>query len=313
MTIEEFQDVWRNDSACLSVRTSGSTGTPKAIMVEKSRMRASARMTCDFLRLRPGDVALLCLPLDYIAGKMMLVRVWERGLRLLSVPPSSHPLENLQVVPDFAAMIPTQVYNSIAHPLLPQIKHLIIGGGFIHPKLEQRLRTFPNHIWSTYGMTETLSHIAMRKVSGRDASDWYTPLPQVCVALNTRGCLVIDAPLVNPNVLETNDMAEINEKGCFRILGRYDNVVCSGGIKLQIEQIEKKLSPHLQKPFALWKKSDVIWGEKLVMFTEDDNLSEVEAVCRNYLTAYEIPKEYHYILSLPQTPTGKIARRQLPT
>ena len=312
MTIDEFREIWESEAPLLSVQTSGSTGIPKTIWVEKARMRASARMTCDFLNLKQGNTALLCLPVDYIAGKMMLVRAWTCGLQLLSVPPSSTPLVSLQTAPDFAAMVPAQVYQSLTHPLLAQIRHLIIGGGFIHPALEERLRTFPNNIWSTYGMTETLSHIALRRVSGQGASAWYTPLPHVRVWLDERNCLCIEAPQVCASTLATNDVAEINTAGQFKILGRLDNVVCSGGIKLHIEQIEKKMSVFLNSPFALWKTPDVRWGEKLVLFTEDEDLQTVEQMCKTHLDSFEIPKEYRHITKLPLTPTGKIARKQLP-
>lgn len=143
MNIEDFINDWNSTSPTIEVKTSGSTGLPKTICVEKSRMMASARNTCRFLHLREGDTALLCMPLDFIAGKMMVVRALTCGLKLINVPPSSHPLKNIDKTPDFAAMVPLQVYNSLSTThetdILKHIRHLIIGGGAIDTSLENKL------------------------------------------------------------------------------------------------------------------------------------------------------------------------------
>ena len=252
MDLSQFLAQWHDDSPTLLVHTSGSTGQPKPMHAEKRRMEASARITCQFLGLSEGDTALLCLPLDYIAGKMMVVRALTCSLRLIDVPPGGHPLAGLEEPIDFAAMVPLQVYNSLAIPAererLRSIGNLIIGGGAIDESLATALRDFPHAVWSTYGMTETLSHIALRRLSGPDATEWYTPFPTVDVSLNREGCLVISAPLVCPDTLVTNDLAELNDDR-FRILGRRDNVVCSGGLKIQIEEVERRLQPPLRAPF----------------------------------------------------------------
>ena len=181
--LEAFLQEWNNSEPTVWVYTSGSTGTPKPMQVEKERMRASAQLTCQFLGLKEGDTALLCMPLQYIAGKMVVVRSFVAGLRLLPVAPSGHPLVTLTEAPTFAAMIPMQVYNSLQVPeersKLMEIKHLIIGGGAIDDALGEALKDFPNQVWSTYGMTETLSHIALRRLNGPNASAWYTPFEQV--------------------------------------------------------------------------------------------------------------------------------------
>ena len=295
MTLEEFLQEWNNDSERVLVHTSGSTGKPKPIWVEKRRMEASARITCDFLGLKEGDTALLCMSLDYIAGKMMVVRSLVRNLKLIVVEPTGLPLADatlLQLprggekVPkqtsspsgkvgrgvDFAAMVPMQVYNSLQVPeereRLKQIKHLIIGGGAIDEAMASELKDFPNYVWSTYGMTETLSHIALRRLNGVDASDWYTPFAHVQISQNEDGCLVIDAPEVCAERLVTNDIVEISEAG-FRIIGRKDNVICSGGIKIQAEEVERALKPYLHVPFMITKRKDSKFGEVVVMMIEE--------------------------------------------
>ena len=317
MSLEEFLEEWNNPSPYVHVQTSGSTGAPKPMLVEKQRMLNSARITCDFLGLREGDTALLCMSLDYIAGKMMVVRSIERGLKLTTVAPSGHPLSTPHSPLSFAAMVPMQVYNSLQVPeekeRLMQIRHLIIGGGAIDDALAAALKTFPNHVWSTYGMTETLSHIALRRLNGPDASEWYTPFPSVKVSLNEDRCLVIDAPLVCPSRLVTNDIAELSSgtdpEVKFRILGRKDNVICSGGIKIQIEMVERQLRPHLQAPFLITKRPDAKFGEAVVLLTEG-TVPEAKEVCERILPKYHQPRVYLHVDQIPLTATGKPARQQ---
>ena len=312
MSLEKFLEEWNNPSEFVEVKTSGSTGEPKRMMVEKRRMLNSARITCDFLGLKKGDTALLCMSTDYIAGKMMVVRSIERGLRLTSVEPSGHPLAektNMEFV--FSAMVPMQVYNSLQVPeekeRLMQIRHLIIGGGAIDEAMERELREFPNAVWSTYGMTETLSHIALRRISGPDASDWYTPFPSVEISQTPEGCLIINAPEVCAQTLVTNDIVEIVNNR-FRILGRKDNVICSGGIKLQIEEIERELKPYVRVPYIISKRKDEKYGEVVVLLTEDST-DEAQAICEKHLPKYHQPKVYIHVDQIPLTETGKPARK----
>ena len=337
MTVNDFLQEWNSPSETLLVHTSGSTGKPKPMWVEKQRMLNSAHITCDFLGLRPGDSALLCMSLDYIAGKMMVVRSIERKLRLFSVKPSGHPLSEESLTKmvemdfDFVAMVPMQVYNTLQVPQererLSRIKHLIIGGGAIDDALAEELRSLPGAVWSTYGMTETLSHIALRRLNGEEASEWYQPFDSVGVSLNSDGCLVIDAPLVCSEPLVTNDIAEIKQQETsshssdassslktssphvlFRIKGRKDNVICSGGIKIQIEEVENLLRQHLDAPFLLAKKKDEKFGEIAVLVTESGDLEGVEAICRQVLPKYWVPRQYLHFDQLPMTETGKPKR-----
>ena len=317
MSLDEFLEEWNNPSPYVHVQTSGSTGTPKPMLVEKQRMLNSARITCDFLGLREGDTALLCMSLDYIAGKMMVVRSIERGLKLITVEPSGHPLSTPHSPLSFAAMVPMQVYNTLQVAeeceRLKQIRHLIIGGGAIDDALASALKTFPNHVWSTYGMTETLSHIALRRLNGPEASEWYTPFPSVKVSLNEDSCLVIDAPLVCATRLVTNDIAELSSGTVpnmkFRILGRKDNVICSGGIKIQIETVERQLRPHLQAPFLITKRPDAKFGEVAVLLTEG-TVPEAKEVCLRILPKYHQPRVYLHVDQIPLTATGKPARKE---
>ena len=314
MTLEEFTSDFLSSSPLIEVKTSGSTGTPKRMLVEKSRMRASARMTCDFLNLKEGDTALLCMPLDYIAGKMMVVRAIERGLRIINIPPSGHPFADSELQktpPTFAAIVPLQLYNTLLiekeRETLAKTKHVIVGGGAISEEVEKQIRTFPNAIWSTYGMTETLSHIAMRRLSGKDASEWYTPMPGVSLSQDKDGCLIINAPALNPEALITNDIVVLRQDGTFRIIGRRDNVICSGGVKLQIEEIERELQPLLSAPFMITKKKDVKFGEIVVLLTEGDT-EQAKSELSEMNNKFSKPKHIIHIDKLPLTETGKPAR-----
>ena len=314
MDYEAFLTEWRDDNPLLLVHTSGSTGAPKPLWVEKRRMEHSARATCRFLGLKAGDVALLCLPLDYIAGKMMVVRALTCGLRLIRVAPTSEPLAACRAAIDFAAMVPMQVFNSMQVPdeceRLERIRHLIIGGGAIDTSLAARLKTFRNAVWSTYGMTETLSHIALRRLSGPDATEWYTPLEGVTLSLNTEGCLVIDAPALADGQLITNDIAELLDDGRFRILGRRDNTICTGGVKVQAEVVEDCLRRHLNAPFCITKRADEKYGEVVVLLTEATDVATVATLCGRVLPKYWQPRHIFSVAHIPLTETGKTARAE---
>ena len=397
MDIKEFIDEWNNGSDRMLVHTSGSTGKPKPMWVEKKRMAHSARTTCAFLGLKRGDTALLCLSLNYIAGKMMAVRAIEWGLNLVCVEPSGHPLcfkvdeltsrqvdklcdsdasnsstcqhVNLSTISSnsstcqlvnssteitFAAMTPMQVYNTLQvteeRERLMQIKHLIIGGGAIDEALEAELRHFPNAVWSTYGMTETLSHIALRRINGGgpttllrsegvkeffasaqqhvrssdntlasnpsslishpNSPSFYTPFPDVSVSLNGEGCLVIDAPGVCAQRLVTNDCAELHPDGRrFRIIGRKDNVINSGGIKIHAEEVEQMLRPHLSMPFIITKATDPKFGEVVALVYEEGSCGEsIQSICQSVLPKYWQPRRYVPVEQILITETGKPRR-----
>ena len=305
-------DWFSTSSFSLKVKTSGSTGAPKEILVEKERMMQSAGLTCSFLGLQEGDTALLCMPLDYIAGKMVVVRALVAGLDLYPVPPSGNPLKDIGISFDFAAMIPLQVYNSLQsseeRKRLSKIKNLIIGGGAIDPLLENEIKPFSHNIYSTYGMTETLSHIALRKLNGDGASEYYKSFSSVSLSLSEDNALIIDAPLVAKERLYTNDIAEIKEDGSFRIIGRVDNIINSGGVKIQAEEVERLLKPYIYMSFAISSLSDAKFGEIVVLVVEGDIDEELY---KGKLPNYYMPKKIIKVNTIPLTETGKINRAEL--
>lgn len=308
--VRAFLSEWFSPSVSVSVQSSGSTGTPKHFFVEKSRMRASARMTCSFLGITERDIALLCMPLQFIGAKMVVVRSAVTGMRLLAATPSSHPLKGLNCQPTFIAMTPAQVYTSLEteeeEMRLRNARHIIIGGSSVDAALQSRLMDFPNAVWSTYGMTETLSHIALRRLNGPEASQWYTPLPGVRVRLTERETLAIHANGITTEELQTNDLAQIDGQGRFRIRGRTDNTINSGGIKMQIEELEQQLADAMPCPFMITAAPDKHYGEVVVMLVEGPQVpANAELICRRLLHRYCVPKRFIAIHALPKTGSGK--------
>lgn len=311
--LRKFSDEWQDDARVfIELQTSGSTGSPKRMTATKTALRASAERTLRALDIRPGSSAFLCLPLQYIAGKMMVVRALVGNLCLISATPSLHPYAHLQVAPHFAALTPAQAAASLEVPeekaLLEATECVILGGGSVGDSLESSLQTCQGRVFSTYGMTETLSHIALRRINGSERSQWYVPLPGVKVSLSDEGCLRVHDPATNDAPLLTNDLATINEMGHFRILGRRDNVVCSGGLKLHLEALESKVAA-LEHGLLFTAVPDDALGEALVcLHLCQQAEKDVRALCATHLSKHEQPRHFIGVDALPLTETGKPAR-----
>lgn len=307
---------WFDGKTEIKVHTSGSTGKPKELVVRKEQMMQSARLTCEFLHLRKGDSALINMSLGYIAGKMMAVRALIAGLDIHYIPPCGHPLENIRKPFRFLSMVPLQVFNSLHVPeerkILEESDILIIGGGAIDTNLEEELKKLPGEIYCTYGMTETLSHIALRRINGSQSSSSYYPFSSVNLSLSEDGTLVINAPLVSDVVLKTNDIAEINPDGSFNIIGRKDNTINSGGVKIQIEQVEEKLKALIHAPFAVTSKKDPKFGEIVVLLVAAPvDYEMLKTEMSKVLTSYQVPKKIFVVDSIPLTESGKICRAKV--
>lgn len=294
---------WFDPKPYLEMNTSGSTGAPKIIRVDKQAMVNSALATGDFFGLQPGQKVLHCLPTDYVAGKMMFVRAFILGLDMEFVAPSSHPLESVKGSFDFCGMVPLQAKNSMND--LHRIKKLIIGGAKVTKTLEQELVKVPSQIYETYGMTETITHIAAKRV-GASA---FTVLPNVKITTDDRHCLVIDAHKISGEKIVTNDLVELISDTQFVWKGRFDNVINSGGIKLIPEQIEEKLASSISNCFFVYGQADELLGEKLVLFVEGE-LMPIDESIFEVLDKYEKPKEIVFISEFKRTATGKVIRDQ---
>lgn len=311
--LADFLTDWHSESPCMELHTSGSTGKPKQLCVSKEAMRASAEATCNFFKLKPGDSALLCLPLRYIAGKMMVVRALVGGLNLVTVEPSSTPLANLEEPVDFAPLVPMQVHSTLQQAggsaQLEKARILLLGGGFVDAGLEEALQDCRAAVYASYGMTETLSHIALRRVNGPERSAYYTPLPGVRVSLTARNTLAICAPNIGVDYIETNDTAEIAADGTFRILGRVDAVINSGGVKIQAEDIEQQLTTATGLQVLAGPVPHPVLGQAVGIIWEGAAENE-EALQR---AIGELPRYHRPQLVLhhpiPRTATGKMNRQ----
>ena len=295
---------WFDEKNYLEIMTSGTTGKPKIIKVEKQAMVNSALATGDFFELKSGDKALNCLPVKYIAGKMMFVRAFILGLDLDFVAPSSNPINRNENNYDFVAMVPLQVENSLKK--LHQIKTLIIGGAKVNSDLEKKLIQSKCNVFETYSMTETVTHIAAKRVGDKA----FTILPNISISQDDRNCLIISAPNLNVKNIVTNDVVELLSDDQFIWLGRQDNVINSGGIKLFPEQIEAKLSGKISNRFFVAGIPDQKLGEQLILFIEG-NPHEIESSLFDDLDKYEKPKQIKFIPHFAETETGKIKRSEV--
>ena len=312
----DFIKEWFSDSETVQIQSSGSTGIPKFFNVKKSKMLNSARMTCDFLGLSEGDIALICLPVEYISGKMMVVRSISRKLKLKIAEPSTTPLQNIDEKIDFCAMTPLQVENSLDK--LHLIKNLIIGGASVSETLKKKIsKTLKisksqTKIFETYGMSETLSHIALREIFPAQ-EDWFTVFEGVEISLDERDCLKIFAPQLNSEVLQTNDLVEINNKKQFRFLGRLDNVINSGGAKIFPEELEKLVKQNIPNEAVFLGIDDEKLGQKLILIIEGEIDDDLKSKIYNleFQKSFHKPKDIIFVQQIPRTPNGKVNRLEL--
>lgn len=316
-----FLAQWLSNETHFILQTSGSTGEPKKIQVSRDQLVASAKSTLQALAIPEKAKALICLPTQYIAGIMMLVRCLEGDLHMTLVEPTADPLENLTTESfDFAAMVPYQAEEIVKKRGLPGlhcIHKIILGGALLSSALQEQLKDAQTSVYLTYGMTETLSHIALQKISGAERQDFFSTLPSVKITQDERGCLVIEASYLKEKVV-TNDLVEFVNSTSFRWLGRWDNVINSGGIKLFPEKIEQSVSrafDHmgLHHNFFVAGIPHEKLGTQAILVLEGDTPLEEETLLtflRESLLRVELPKQIYYLPSFEYTPTGKIKRRE---
>lgn len=302
---------WLDNNDYIVVKTSGSTGTPKQLQIKKEAMVNSAMATGNFFNLQPGDSALHCLPSNFIAGKMMFVRAVILGLELDLIEPKVVPIINTQREFDFAAFTPMQLKNSISN--LINIKTVIVGGAKVSKSIIDSMQHIKTTVYETYGMTETVSHIAVKKLNNFSSSDeianrqFFTTLPNIVVSQDNRECLVIDAPYLSKEKISTNDIVKLKSNTFFKWLGRYDNIINSGGIKLQPELIESKLKSKIPNRFFITSKPDATLGQKVVLILEGNTYNFDYNVFES-LDSYEKPKDVFFITKFQETKSGKIQR-----
>jgi len=302
-----------SDSEFIFQQTSGSTGTPKTIQLSKQAMLNSAENTIAFFQLEKDQRAVLCLPVKYIAGKMMIVRAFLAKMNLIMIEPSGAPdLSNIEKI-DFCAMVPMQAANLLEQNKWPDIKILILGGAETNTQLTGKLQSVKTEVFETYGMAETCSHIALKRINGKNPEEYFTILPEIKISLDNRECLEIEAPFLNENII-TNDIVELVSENQFKWLGRIDNVINSGGIKIHPEVLEKKITWILQKPCVILSEPDEILGQKMVLIvetSETENPNQILEKLALHVDKKMLPKSVRFIDTLPRNKSFKIDREGL--
>jgi len=301
----------------ITSKTSGSTGKPKPIQIQKKHLAESARKTNEFFGINAESNLLLCLSPDFIAGKMMIERAILAKSKLTIVPPSLNPLLNIntEFKIDFAAFTPAQAFEMIQNiqtaKTFKKINNVIIGGGIVSEKLEEIFIHQSNNIYITFGMTETISHFAIRKVGN---PHYGAISPAVKISVSESGQMVVDIPYLGIHSLITNDIIKLVDQNTFQWLGRADFVINSGGIKLHPEQIEQKIEKYYIKdgsPFFVFGQPDEKFGQVVGLVLENQSkLLDINTNSWTKLGQYEMPKRLYFVDKITKTPTGKINRNE---
>ncbi|WP_417556873.1 AMP-binding protein [Mesoflavibacter zeaxanthinifaciens] len=311
--IGDFLNHWQDNSEFIDVKTSGSTGQPKTISLSKQAMVNSAIATGDYFGLEPGNTALMCLPANYIAGKMMLVRALILGLEIEVIEPKTNPVFDTKAHYNFCAMIPIQLQNTLTH--IKNIRTIIVGGAPVSYQLKEQIQDLKTNVFETYGMTETITHVAVKKLNNFNTdkncntveASYFETLPNIKISQNKSQCLVINAPNILEETIETNDVVKLQSDTTFEWLGRKDNVINSGGVKLFPEQIESKLQPQIASRFFISKEEDDKFGEQVILVVEDKDFSLKPSDLKD-LSKLEVPKKVYTLEQFKETSSGKVNR-----
>lgn len=304
--VGDFLLNWLDDFSYHTVFSSGSTGVPKEFQLQKQHMINSARMTGERFRITAGMDVLGCLPLSYIAGKLMMVRAIELGWHIDLVAPARNPLEKVTKRYDFTAMTAYQIKHSLEH--LYKSREIIIGGGPVDEALVEKLNGRHTRAYHTYGMTETSTHIGVRELYP-NYEKYFTALPGIKVRLNGADCLVVDAPDIASKPIVSNDLAEIKDEKMFKILGRTDNVIITGGIKIHPETVHDKLSKYIDARFFIASEAEKDLGQQVVIYIEGEAYELDSAFAKAKLDRFEKPRKVIFVKQFAETHTAKIDRK----
>ncbi len=317
----KFCKEWLSGQESFTLQTSGSTGVAKKIKITREQLKASANLTAKVLGLQKNDTALVCLDTRYIAGIMMMVRSFEVGMNMIIVEPASNPLEKIEegTCIDFTALVPLQletIIRSSDSNKLNQIKIALIGGAALNRKTVKDIAEIKCSFYATYGMTETISHIALQKLNGKDAQDYFEVLPGIALSKDERDCLIINAPHIANESIVTNDMIGFVSPSKFRWLGRADHVINSGGVKIAPEKIEASIhiifeDLNISNRFFITALPDKLLGQSVNLFIEGTPIEKqtedsIQEKIKHALSRYERPKSIRYLVTFVNTDTGKI-------
>ncbi len=317
----DFMMAWLNGTSEIELRTSGSTGAPKPIRITRNRFILSAEQTGEILQLGAGTKALVCLNIEYIAGMMMLIRGLELNWDLCIIEPDGNPFLSINQAVDFVAMVPMQLENCLENNAtrakLAAVKSVLLGGAPVSDSLILKLKGLPTRVFQSYGMTETVSHIALRQLHPVMQTN-YQPVMGVQLGVDPRGCLHITGEVSNFERVQTNDLVVLEDNQHFRWLGRADNVINSGGVKIVLDVLDQKMASVFKEinwkyNFFSWYQEDALLGQKLILFIEqeEDHLKEKDIIFElsKGLTRYETPKHVYFVARFEKTPSQKIDKR----
>lgn len=318
VAVSDIINKWNSNEPIFEFLTSGSTGKPKKIQLKRDQLAASASATIEALNLKSHHTAMLCINPQFIGGTMMIIRALVNEMPLLLKEPSGNPLKHVETKVDFIALVPLQLHEILRNPTtkkkLSEVRTVIVGGGAVNKNILSEIENLPCKIYSTYGMTETVSHIALRKLNGVDKSEYYSTLPEVKIRTDDRDCLIINAPSTDSKDIVTNDIVEIYDSTTFKWIGRFDNAINTGGIKINSELLEEKISlilhdHKISNNFFISSLPDEKLGEKIVLFLEADQVTDTfKGELKKRLSKFECPKEVFIINKFQYTDNSKINR-----
>lgn len=314
----QFIKGWENGDLNFEFQTSGSTGTPKSIIISRGQITASVQATSEFLNLNNKQQALICLDPNFVASIMMIARCLINGMNCILSKPSSNPLQSIQHRIDFASFVPFQIYKMIENKSigdLAAIKNILIGGAPLTPSAFNHLSSLNTNIFVTYGMTETVSHIALMSVKGKYLDAFFEVLPGIQIGQDDEGCLNIIGKITNGLVIQTNDFVEIFEGNKFHWLGRRDFVINSGGIKIHPELLEKCIDAYISSDYIVSWRHDFQLGSECILIFEGEQLSkdqksDIERIVKDEFSKFHIPKHFIGIETFERTASGKIKREE---
>lgn len=312
MTYDDFYYDWKSDTPFIGAHTSGSTGTPKCIRLTKAMMRRSAQRTIASFGLNSHSYLYSCISPEFIGGKMMMVRALECGCEFGYETPSNTPHLDGARHATLVSVVPSQMRFITAHPeIASRADSYLVGGSALPCSLADEISDAGLDAWESYGMTETSSHIAVRKISSD--SKPFIPLPGICIRTDHRGCLVIDMGV--DGVIATNDVVIIDDAGGFTVVGRHDNAIITGGLKVHPEKVEREIGPIMGgRNYCLVGLPDPIWGEAVVLVIEGKEAPGDEHLLRKIYECQPchcVPKKIRYVSSLPRLSNGKLDRREV--
>lgn len=312
---KEVQDVileWRNKEDFIYAKTSGSTGVPKVIQLEKSQVLASALLTANTFEIKQDATILHNLPIQFIAGRVMLIRALVNDWNVIYVEPAIN-LELPEVSIDFAAFTPLQLSALLQSQFnrLNRISTMIIGGGEVSSTLKKQVQMLKGRVFATYGMTETITHVAWANLKDKEEFTWFTPLEGVSVSITSKSTLTIQAAHLGDRIFQTNDIAEINREGRFRILGRVDFIINSGGMKVNPVQLEAELQTIISPPYFIGGKKDKVLGQRVVLFVEGRISNDLQEKIKSFFgDRVDRPREICEVEHFEYTLTGKLIRKE---